>query len=74
MATDAIYEEHGSDWLHQVSVVATTRWLQRDQTLPLLVKGVACETTCGSGLQVVTVKNCQKITLFGIPFLYNLPS
>ena len=33
-----------------------------------------CETTCGSCLQVVTVKNCQKITLFGIPFSYNLPS
>ena len=44
MTTDVIYEEHGSDWSHQVSVVATTRWLQRDQTLPLSVKGVACET------------------------------
>ena len=29
---DAIHEEHGSDWSKQVSGVATTRWLQRDQT------------------------------------------
>jgi len=42
MTTDAIYEECGSDWSHQVSAVGTTRWLQRDQTLPL------CE---GCGLQ-----------------------
>ena len=35
----------GSDWSHQVSVVATTtRWLQCGQTLPLSAKGVACET------------------------------
>ena len=33
MTTDAIYEERGSDWSRQVSVVATTRWMQRDQTL-----------------------------------------
>ena len=46
MTTDAIYEEHRSDWSNQVSVVVTTRWLQRDQTLPLSVKGVACETIC----------------------------
>ena len=45
MTTDAIYKERASDWSHQVSVVATTRWLQRDQTLPLSAKGVACETT-----------------------------
>ena len=32
------YEEHRSDWSHQVSAVATTRGLQHDQTLPL------CET------------------------------
>ena len=44
MTTDASYKERGSDWSHQVSVVATTRWLQRDQTLPLSAKGVACET------------------------------
>ena len=44
MTTGVIYEERGSDWSRQVSVVATTRWLQRDQTLPLSVKGVACET------------------------------
>ena len=28
-------EEHGPDWSHQVSAVAATLWLQRDQTLPL---------------------------------------
>ena len=27
------------------SVVATSRWLQCDQTLPLSAKGVACETS-----------------------------
>jgi len=45
MTTDEIYEEHGSDWSHQVSAVRTTRWLQRDQTLPLSAKVVACETS-----------------------------
>ena len=45
MTMDAIYEEHGSDWSHQVSAVATTPWLQRDKTLPLSAKGVASETT-----------------------------
>ena len=45
MTTDAIYEEHGSDWSHQVSAVLTTQWLQRDQTLPLSVKAMACEAT-----------------------------
>ena len=44
MTADTICEERGSDWSNQVSVVATTRWLQYDQTLPLSVKGVACET------------------------------
>jgi len=43
MTTDAIYEKRGSDWSHQVFVMGTTRWLQRDQTLPLSAKGVACE-------------------------------
>ena len=43
MTADAI-KEHGSDWSNQVSVAATTRRLQCDQTLPLPVKGVACET------------------------------
>ena len=43
MTTDAICKECRSDWSHQVSVVATTR-LQCDQTLPLSVKGVVCET------------------------------
>ena len=33
MTTDAICEERGSDWSHQVSVVATTQWLECDQTL-----------------------------------------
>ena len=36
MTTDAIFEEHGSDWLHQVSAVGTAQWLQHDQTLPSL--------------------------------------
>jgi len=44
MTTDAIYEERGSDWSQQGLVVGTTQWLQRDQTLPLSAKGVACET------------------------------
>ena len=44
MTMDGIYEEHRSDWSRQVSAVVTTRWLQCDQTLPLSVKGVACET------------------------------
>ena len=44
MTTEVIYEERSSDWLHQVSAVVTTRWLQHDWTLPLSVKGVACET------------------------------
>ena len=45
MTTNAIYEEHGSDWSQQVFAVGTTQWLQRDQTLPLPMKGVACETS-----------------------------
>ena len=45
MTADAIYEERGSHWSQQVSAVASTWWLQRDQTLSLSVKGVACETT-----------------------------
>ena len=49
MTTDAIYEKHGSHWSHQVSAVATTWWLQYDQTLPLAVKGVACETNKSFG-------------------------
>ena len=49
MTMDAIFEERESDWSHQVSAVGTTRWLQRDQTLPLSVKGVACETRFGPG-------------------------
>ena len=32
---DVIYEERRSDWSHQVSAVATTRWLQCDQALCL---------------------------------------
>ena len=54
MTTDAIYEERGSDWLRQVSVVATTRWLQRHQTLPLSAKGVAYETSVDAGRQVLS--------------------
>ena len=44
MTADAIYKKHRSNWSHQVSVMGTTQWLQRGQTLPLSVKGVACET------------------------------
>ena len=44
MTMDAIYKQRGSDWSHQVSVVATTQWLQCDKTLLLFAKGVACET------------------------------
>ena len=44
MTTDAIGKEHRYDWSHQVSGVGTTLRLQRDQTLPLFAKGVACET------------------------------
>ena len=44
MTADAIYKEHRSNWSHQVSVMGKTQWLQRGQTLPLSVKGVACET------------------------------
>ena len=51
MTPDASYEERGSDWSHQVSAVGTTRWLQCDQTLPLSVKGVACETSVASSSQ-----------------------
>ena len=36
--------ECGSDWSHQVSAAATTRWLQHDQTLSLSAKGMACKT------------------------------
>ena len=32
-----IYKEHGYYWSHQISAVATTRWLPRDQTLPLFM-------------------------------------
>ena len=52
MTPDVSYEERGSDWSHQVSAVGTTRWLQRDQTLPLSAKGVACETSVASSSQV----------------------
>ena len=47
MTTVVLYEERGSDWSHQVFAVvtkSTTQWLQRDQTLPLSAKGVACKT------------------------------
>ena len=35
MTTDAIYEEHRSDWSHQFFAMATNRRLQCDQTLSL---------------------------------------
>ena len=45
MTTDVIYKDCRSDWSHQVSAMGTTRWLKRDQTLPLSAKGVACKTS-----------------------------
>ena len=33
LTIDAIYEECGSDWSHQVSAMGTTQWLQYDQAL-----------------------------------------
>ena len=45
MTTDAIYKERSSDWSHQVSAMERTRRLQRNQTLPLTAKDVACDTT-----------------------------
>ena len=44
VTTNAIYEECGSHWSWQVSVVAITRLLQCDQTLPISVWGVTCKT------------------------------
>ena len=41
--TNAIYEECGSDWSHQVAM-ATTQQSQCDQIIPLSVKGVACKS------------------------------
>ena len=38
---DAIFEEHGSHWSQQVSVVATTQWSQPDPFFS--AKGVACK-------------------------------
>ena len=35
MTTDAICEERKPHWSQQVSAMATTQWLQRDQTLPI---------------------------------------
>ena len=68
MTTDAIYEEHSSDWSHQVSAVGTTQWLQHDQTLPLSAKGVACETRLTLvgvqmllGHKIATAQNCSNI-------------
>ena len=61
MTTDVIYEERGSDWSHQVSVVATTRWLQYDQTLAPSAKGVACETTPLLGASVYLLQISQTV-------------
>ena len=44
MTMDAIYKERESHWSQQLSVMATTQWLQCDQNHPLSTKGVACET------------------------------
>ena len=57
MTTDAIYEERGSDWSHQVSAVGTTQWLQRDQTLPLSAKGVACEIKAPCLIKIIARQN-----------------
>ena len=65
MTTDAIYEERGSDWSHQVSAVDTTRWLQHNQTLPLSAKGVACETSNIPGIQHSSVQYLLRIQKFG---------
>ena len=35
---DVSYEQHRSDWSHQVSAMVTMHWLQCDQTLPLHIK------------------------------------
>ena len=48
MSMDATYKECGSDWPQQVSAV-----LQHKQTLPLSVKGVACETMKGPDLPLL---------------------
>ena len=45
MTTTVIFEERGSHWSQQISVVATTWWSQCGQTLPLL-----CETAFFSTL------------------------
>ena len=47
---DTIYEECGSHWSQQVSVLVTTRLLQCDQTLPISAKGVACKAMIRSDL------------------------
>ena len=41
----------------KVSAVGPTRWLQRDQTLPLFEKGVACETKMMSMYLRITLLN-----------------
>ena len=37
-------EERGSHWSQQVSAVATTQWLQHDETIPFSATSVGCET------------------------------
>ena len=75
MTMDVIYEEHGSDWSHQVSAVGTTQWLPHNQTLPLSAKGVACETNffkeCGMqsppcGCQACETTQGQKVYLTNV--------
>ena len=39
-----IHEKHNLDYSQQHFAMVTTQWLQHDQTLFLIAKGVACET------------------------------
>ena len=68
MTTDAIYKERGSDWSHQVFVVGTTWWLQRDQTLPLSAKGVACETNLISHEKILYTHEILLDTFFSAEY------
>ena len=56
MTMDAINEEHGSDWSHEVSIVATTRdgCSMTRPFLSLRIKGVACETRCYAQKPAIT--------------------
>ena len=62
MTTYAIHDECRSDWSHQVSAVATTQWLQHDQTLNLSAKGVACESRCLHGQYWIRSLTSERFT------------